>query len=87
VGLLRVAGDDGACQDQVACEFERVDEQSHQLLPSHTFLLMAEEYAVLEERSNSLRKELKAWEKSFADTNSGRKAERDDIKANLDIGM
>jgi len=47
---------------------------------------MIEESAVLEERSNSLRKELKAWEKRFADTNGGRKAERNDIKANLDIG-
>ena len=47
---------------------------------------MAEENAVLEERSNSLKRELKAWEKRFADTNDGRKAGRDDIKANLEIG-
>jgi hypothetical protein len=47
---------------------------------------MAEESVVLEERSNSLRKELKTWEKGFADANGGRKARRDDIKANLEIG-
>lgn len=47
---------------------------------------MTEENAVLEERSNSLRKELKTWEKRFADTNGGRKASRNDIKVNLEIG-
>jgi len=55
-------------------------------LISH-FSIMAEEKTVLEERSTSLRKELKAWEKQFADANGGRKAGRDDIKANLDIGI
>jgi len=38
-------------------------------------------------RSNSLRLELKAWEKEFAAANEGRKASRDDIKKNLEIGM
>jgi len=40
----------------------------------------------LKERSNSLRIELKVWEKSFASANDGRKAARDDIKKNPDIG-
>ncbi|KUJ14708.1 uncharacterized protein LY89DRAFT_649159 [Mollisia scopiformis] len=41
--------------------------------------------AELTERSNTLRVELKAWEKDFAAANSGKKASRDDIKQNPDI--
>jgi len=37
-------------------------------------------------RSNVLRLELKAWEKEFATTNEGRKASREDIKKNPEIG-
>ena len=33
-----------------------------------------------------LREELKVWEKNFANTNGGRKAEREDIKADPTIG-
>jgi len=40
----------------------------------------------LSERSNSLRVELKIWEKSFAAANNGKKASRDDIKKHPDIG-
>jgi len=41
----------------------------------------------LEERCNDLRHDLKAWEKKFAAQNNGRKAGRDDIKANATICM
>ena len=37
-------------------------------------------------QSNALRLELKAWEKKFAAENEGRKASREDIKRNPDIG-
>jgi len=40
----------------------------------------------LTERSNSLRIELKSWEKIFAAANEGKKASRDDIKENSEIG-
>lgn len=40
----------------------------------------------LTEHSNSLRIELKAWEKNFAAANDGKKASREDIKQNLEIG-
>lgn len=39
------------------------------------------------ERITTLRQELKAWEKTFAASHDGRKAGRDDIKANPEIGM
>lgn len=45
-----------------------------------------EERTALAERSNTLRTELKLWEKSFAAANNGQKASRDDIKKHLDIG-
>ena len=35
----------------------------------------------------TLRAELKEWERIFAEANNGRKAEREDIKRDLDIGM
>ncbi|KAI9643197.1 hypothetical protein NHQ30_007813 [Ciborinia camelliae] len=38
-----------------------------------------------EERSKTLRVELKVWEKDFQNKNEGRKASREDIKANPDI--
>jgi hypothetical protein len=38
------------------------------------------------EKSNTLRSELKAWEKTFAGRNDGRKAGREDIKKHPDIG-
>lgn len=34
-----------------------------------------------------IRAELKTWEKAFSSANGGRKAGRDDIKQNFDIGM
>ncbi|KAK8206816.1 regulatory particle non-ATPase [Zalaria obscura] len=37
------------------------------------------------ERITTLRQELKAWEKTFAASHDGRKAGRDDIKANPEI--
>ncbi|KAL6707540.1 regulatory particle non-ATPase [Coniothyrium glycines] len=40
-----------------------------------------------EERCNFLRQDLKAWEKKFAAQNQGRKAGRDDIKANAEISQ
>jgi DNA replication regulator SLD2 len=46
----------------------------------------AQEREELTERSNSLRVELKIWEKSFAAANNGKKASRDDIKKHPDIG-
>lgn len=39
----------------------------------------------IEQRCTVLRQELKVWEKKFAAENNGRKAGRDDIKANADI--
>jgi len=47
----------------------------------------AEETARLNERSNALRLELKAWEKDFASKHEGRKAGRDDIKKHRAIGI
>jgi hypothetical protein len=41
----------------------------------------------IEQRCNVLRNDLKLWEKKFAAQNNGRKAGRDDIKANEDICM
>jgi 26S proteasome regulatory subunit N12 len=41
----------------------------------------------LETRCSALRLELKAWEKSFASQHDGRKAGREDIKANATICM
>jgi hypothetical protein len=40
-----------------------------------------------EERCNVLRLDLKVWEKKFAAQNNGRKAGRDDIKADEEICM
>ena len=37
-------------------------------------------------KSNTLRLELKAWEKEFAAANKGQKASRDDIKKNPGVG-
>lgn len=42
--------------------------------------------AELQDQCATLRLELKAWEKDFAADNAGRKAGREDIKANADIG-
>jgi len=39
----------------------------------------------IEQRCTVLRQELKVWEKKFATENNGRKAGRDDIKANAEI--
>jgi DNA replication regulator SLD2 len=44
------------------------------------------ERADLTEKSNVLRIDLKTWEKEFASAHNGKKASRDDIKANPDIG-
>jgi hypothetical protein len=46
----------------------------------------AEEREKLIERSNALRQELKIWEREFAAANNGRKAAREDIKQNPEIG-
>ena len=46
-----------------------------------------EEREEISKRSNSLRLELKIWEKEFALANNGQKASRDDIKKNHEIGM
>jgi len=40
----------------------------------------------LNARSNHLKGELKAWEREFASANNGKKASREDIKNNPDIG-
>lgn len=44
-----------------------------------------EERSQLEEQCSSLRRELKTWEKGFANANGSRKATRDEIKANPGI--
>ncbi|OAL51940.1 hypothetical protein IQ07DRAFT_564484 [Pyrenochaeta sp. DS3sAY3a] len=41
----------------------------------------------IEQQCNLLRQDLKAWEKAFSAQNEGRKAGRDDIKANADISQ
>ncbi|USP75231.1 hypothetical protein yc1106_02505 [Curvularia clavata] len=41
----------------------------------------------IEQRCNALRQDLKVWEKKFAAQNHGRKAGRDDIKANAEISQ
>ncbi|KAG9190298.1 hypothetical protein G6011_08386 [Alternaria panax] len=41
----------------------------------------------IDQRCNELRHGLKAWEKKFAAENNGRKAGRDDIKANVEISQ
>lgn len=46
-----------------------------------------EELSKWTQQSNSLRQDLKAWEKEFAAANGGRKAGRDDIKQHPTIGM
>lgn len=46
-----------------------------------------EEREELAKRSNTLRLELKSWEKEFAASNNGQKASRDDIKKNPGIGQ
>lgn len=38
-------------------------------------------------QSTTLRAELKEWERTFAAANGGKKAGRDDIKQNPEIGM
>jgi hypothetical protein len=40
----------------------------------------------LTERSNTLKVELKVWEREFAAANNGTKASREDIKNNPEIG-
>jgi DNA replication regulator SLD2 len=45
------------------------------------------EWVALTEKSNALRAELKIWEKEFASANNGKKASRDDIKKNPEIGI
>lgn len=47
---------------------------------------MENDKQLLEQKSILLRQELKLWEKTFSTDNAGRKAGRDDIKANPDIG-
>ena len=37
--------------------------------------------------ADSIRAELKAWEKAFSERHQGRKATRDEIKQHPDIGM
>ncbi|QDS78053.1 hypothetical protein FKW77_003317 [Venturia effusa] len=46
---------------------------------------MEHEKQLLEQKSLLLRQELKEWEKAFSTKNGGRKAGREDIKANQDI--
>ena len=45
-----------------------------------------QEREALTQKSNALRVELKIWEKTFESANDGKKASRDDIKKNPDIG-
>src|SRR4051812_16283426 len=52
-----------------------------------TYQVYTMETTDLEARCNALRHDLKAWEKKFAAQNNGRKAGRDDIKANATICM
>jgi hypothetical protein len=46
-----------------------------------------EERKIWVERSKVLRADLKVWEKEFQSQNEGRKASREDIKKNPEIGM
>lgn len=56
--------------------------QSH---PHQQYIPFAMSITEIEDRCNILRNDLKIWEKQFAAQNGGRKAGRDDIKANLEI--
>lgn len=47
---------------------------------------MEHEKQLLEQKSSLLRQQLKVWEKTFSFDNGGRRAGREDIKANQDIG-
>jgi hypothetical protein len=51
-------------------------------MPATTVLSTAEAAQL-----NTLRVELKQWEKSFSDANGGKKAGRHDIKQDPDIGI
>jgi hypothetical protein len=48
---------------------------------------MPTEIAMLQQQSILLKKELKDWEKTFADSHNGCKPKREDIKAATAIGM
>jgi hypothetical protein len=47
---------------------------------------MEDDKQLSEQTSVQLRQELKVWEKQFTNDNGGRKAGREDIKANASIG-
>lgn len=47
---------------------------------------MGDDKQLLQQKSVLLRQDLKVWEKQFSTDNEGRKAGREDIKANPDIG-
>ncbi|KAL9616550.1 MAG: hypothetical protein Q9160_008592 [Pyrenula sp. 1 TL-2023] len=59
--------------------------ESNPRSPSLTHLLDTPKRLWLTEKSDTLRADLKAWEKSFAATHDGRKAGRADIKYHVDI--
>jgi DNA replication and checkpoint protein len=48
---------------------------------------MEDDKQLLEKKSVQLRQELKVWEKQFSNDNGGRKAGREDIKADSSTGM
>jgi len=52
----------------------------------HTLFIMEDDKQLLEQKSVQIRQELKVWEKQFSTDNEGRKAGREDIKANSSIG-
>src|SRR4051812_23406583 len=53
---------------------------------NNSTVMTDEEKTQLQDRTNILRQELKQWEKEFAANNGGKKAGREDIKANANIG-
>jgi hypothetical protein len=47
---------------------------------------MEDDRQLVEQKSVQLRQELKVWEKQFSTDNEGRKAGREDIKADPSVG-
>jgi hypothetical protein len=86
IGLLQLArADVQAWRVSARSHDPQSDELPHgQATPPIIFTMSNTE---LEQRCNTLRIDLKVWEKKFAATHQGRKAGRGDIKADVTICM
>lgn len=59
----------------------------HAEIMANADVLLPASSADITAQSTALRAELKEWERAFAAANGGKKAGRDDIKQNPEIGM